>query len=43
MRVKTPGVTPQREGEVFDFEGRRVETVGGESLGAALLAAGERV
>ena len=43
MRVKTPRVTPQREGEVFDFEGRRVETVGGESLGAALLAAGERV
>ena len=42
MRVTAPGVAAQREAETFDFEGRPIEAAHGESLGAALLAAGER-
>ena len=42
MRVTAPGVAAQRAVETFDFEGRPIEAAHGESLGAALLAAGER-
>ncbi|HJO68662.1 MAG TPA: 2Fe-2S iron-sulfur cluster-binding protein, partial [Rhodospirillales bacterium] len=43
MRVTTRGIAAHPEGEAFDFEGRSVRAARGESLGAALLAAGERV
>lgn len=43
MRVITPRQVAKREGATFDFVGREIRTMPGESLGAALLAAGERV
>ena len=43
MRVTTRGIAAHQEGEAFDFGEHRVQAVRGESLGAALLAAGERV
>ena len=42
MRVTTPS-TADPKGEPFDFEGRSVRPRRGDSLGAALLAVGERV
>jgi len=43
MRLTIPGVSAHREGEAFNYEGRRIQAVDGDSLAAALLASGERV
>ena len=43
MRVTTRGVAAPGGSAAFDFEGRPIAALPGEPLGAALLAAGERV
>ncbi len=43
MRVITKGIAAKDAGLAFEFEGRRIQTVPGASLGAALIAAGERI